>query len=138
MVQQWISFADGHLLGTVTALCLPYLGLAVFDHQVEVEKTNELERWFDYIETYLEGQKKGGGLWLVHDGAGEGPSLADVTVGAALVLGCKYWIDGEFRDRYQCIMGWFGRLLKVEEIREGFGDIIFLRERKVLGCEVTS
>jgi elongation factor 1-gamma len=105
---------------------------------VEVEKTEELERWFGYLESHLEGGKKGGGLWLVRDGVSEGPSLADVTVGAALVLGFKYWIDGEFRDRYQCIMKWFGRLLEVEEIREGFGDVTFLGKRKGLGCEVTS
>jgi glutathione S-transferase len=140
LVQQWVSFADAHLLPTITALSLPYLGMAEYIVKVEVKETQELERWFEYLEIHLKGRKEREGLWLVQVRREDGPSLADITVGGALVLGFKYWIDREFRDRefrdrYPRAVEWFGRLMEVERINEGFGDIVFLEKRKVLGCE---
>jgi elongation factor 1-gamma len=135
LIQQWISFADSHLLPTITALSLPYLKMMEYNVEVEIEKTQELDRWFEYLEVHLKGRSEGGGLWLVQVGCEDGPSLADVTIGGALVLGFKYWIDAELRDGYPRLMEWFGRLMEVEGINEGFGDIVFLKKRKFWGGE---
>lgn len=117
LVQSWVFFSETNLQPTLSQLSRWRLGLPnqVFNQDVEEKATAELERWLGHLEGELKGKK-----WLV-EGTGEGPSLADTTVAAALFFGHLAYIDAEMRGRYPEVYRWYEDVKKVPELEELYG-----------------
>ncbi|KAF2498478.1 glutathione S-transferase [Lophium mytilinum] len=115
-IQMWISLSDSEIFPNMGAVMGPMMGTAAYDAGVVERGEEAYLRAVRRVETHLKGRK-----WLVNQNAG--PSLADLSVASALFWPFKFMLDGEARGEFPETVGWYTRLLEVEEVREGFGGM---------------
>jgi elongation factor 1-gamma len=123
LVIQWIFFAHEHLhLETVYPLAKIFFFPALYDAKLEADKDVLLVRWLTYLENWLSNEQvqQRGSIWLVKTSDGQAPSLADVSVAAALRFGMLFAIEKKTRDEFPNLMRWWNKLLAVEEVKAGF------------------
>jgi elongation factor 1-gamma len=123
LVQMWCGLADSEIFPNMGLVVGPMLTGSPYDAKVVAEKEEAYLRALKRVELHL----KGGEKWLT---GGEAPSLADLSVAAALFWVLKFLLDGEAREGFPETMRWYTRLLEVDEIQKGFGGPPQLCEKR--------
>ncbi|KAF2806034.1 glutathione S-transferase, partial [Mytilinidion resinicola] len=118
LVQMWMSLADSEIFPGMGAVLGPMMGTVAYDEGVVAAGEAAYLRAVRPVEGHLKRNEGRGAEWLV---GGEGPSLADLSVAAGLFWPFKFLLDGSARAEFPETVGWYTRLLDVEEVRKGFG-----------------
>jgi len=113
LVQMWIGLSDSEIYPNAGAVLGPMLGRSAYVAEKVEGKEEAFLRALRRVELHLKGRK-----WLVND---EALSLADLSVAASLYWPFKFLLDQEAREGIPETVGWYVRLLEVEEVRKGFG-----------------
>ncbi|GKZ22520.1 hypothetical protein AbraIFM66951_006496 [Aspergillus brasiliensis] len=121
LIRQWICFADGEVLSSVTTLVLWRLGIRAYDEATEKSGLEKLNRALAYLEKRVKER-----TWV----ATEKLSLADISIAAALYWGFSMLIDAEMRKEYPAVVAWYERVVESEHVKEAMGPKTFVEKRK--------
>lgn len=121
-IRQWICHAQCEVLDPVTQLVLWRFGIQPYNEKVEEANIARLERSLACLETHLKDR-----TWFVSN---EKPSLADITIAAALVWGFSMAIDAEMRQKFPSVVAWYERIIEVKGVKEAFGEKNFIEKRQ--------
>ncbi|RYP49247.1 hypothetical protein DL768_005021 [Monosporascus sp. mg162] len=98
------------------------LGTASYESEKEEAAAVALQGRLVHLEESLKGRP-----WLVDDQTG--PSLADLTVGSAILFACRFYIDREMREGIPHTRVYLRRLREVDGLEERF-TINMIEKRK--------
>ncbi|KAF2460275.1 glutathione S-transferase [Lineolata rhizophorae] len=115
LIQQWVSFSDLEIFETTLPLLLMQLGRSPYDEAAVTRKEGNARRALTYLNGHLKGRK-----WLVKD---DEVTLADLSVGGALSIAFKYYLDKEARAEFPEIPRWYTELTKMKEVADAFGVV---------------
>lgn len=121
-IRQWISFADGEIMGPVIQLVMWRIKLREYDEKTEATGLQRLERSLDLLEAHLNGL-----TWFATD---DKPSLADITVASSLCWGFAMIIDADMRKKYPNIVAWYERTVDTDGVKQAFGEKKFIEKRQ--------
>ncbi|KAF2800036.1 glutathione S-transferase [Melanomma pulvis-pyrius CBS 109.77] len=131
LVQMWASLADEEILANAAPLVGAATGRQRYIPEIQEVKEMQFLRAMRRLEVHLENAGRGR-TWLVRE---DELSLADLSVASSLYWPLKFILDGEARGRFPRVMGWWERLMAVEEVGKAFGAPLAFCEKRpeVLG-----
>ncbi|RYO79144.1 hypothetical protein DL766_000081 [Monosporascus sp. MC13-8B] len=121
-IHEWIYWNELELGPVLVDLIQWRLGTASYESGKEEAAAAALKGHLAHLEGSLKGS-----TWLVDDQSG--PSLADLTVGAAILFAWRFYIDGEMREGIPHTMAYLRRLREVDGLEELF-TINMIEKRK--------
>ncbi|RYP37424.1 hypothetical protein DL767_002897 [Monosporascus sp. MG133] len=121
-IHEWIYWNELELGPVLIDLIQWRLGTASYESAKEEAAAVALERHLAHLEESLKGR-----TWLVDEQSG--PSLADLTVGSAILFACRFYIDREMQEGIPHTMVYLRRLGEVDGLEELF-TINMIEKRK--------
>ncbi|CAL8289790.1 unnamed protein product [Merluccius merluccius] len=113
-VWQWLSFADNEVTPVSCAVVFPLLGVIARDKKVQQSSRMELLRVLKILDRALEPR-----TFLV----GEGVTLADICVAAALLLPYKYALEPADRKVLNNVTRWFVTCINQPQFLQVLGKV---------------
>ncbi|RYP80904.1 hypothetical protein DL770_006062 [Monosporascus sp. CRB-9-2] len=120
-IHEWIYWNELELGPALIDLIQWRLGTAPYECGMEAAAV-ALQGHLAHLEESLKGR-----AWLVDDQSG--PSLADLTVGSAILFARRFYIDREMREGIPHTMAYLRRLKEVDGLEELF-TINMIEKRK--------
>ncbi|RYO91419.1 hypothetical protein DL764_008285 [Monosporascus ibericus] len=121
-IHEWIYWNELELGPVLIDLIQWRLGTASYESTKEEAAAVALQEHLAHLEETLKGR-----TWLVDDQSC--PSLADLTVGSAILFACRFYIDREMREGIPHTMVYLQRLREVDGLEELF-TINMIEKRK--------
>ncbi|KAJ5504957.1 glutathione S-transferase [Penicillium fimorum] len=113
-IRQWICFSQA---GFVASGAKPY------DEATENLALERLDRSLTFLDSHLKER-----AWVCSE---DKINMADITLASALAWGFSMGIDAEMRAKYPVTVGWYERVIAVDEVKRAFGKKNFIEKRQV-------
>jgi len=121
LVDQWIDFSATELEPVRNVWVLPVKGVLEFNGKAYAEARNEMSNILSYLNNHLKQNN-----YLV----GDRVTLADIAVGAALVEPYQELFEPKFRNAYENVNRWFGKLVAEKQWTAVIGKVELAKTEK--------